>query len=514
MEENSRRSLAKLAIENQAMNLYLSRRMVDMCYIELFIIDQREFVKTKNIDFFGLVKSVKAQAAETLVSEKIKVVKKALRKIDTISSILTMSVLTLYTIEFEIYNSNGRSSSLANHFLRILMFITNGFNCWILYYHYKHHLELYKILKLKHPKETLKSSGLLKNYIIECCVSMVICPPGLDTWFALPQMKGDIKISIESICYSICLFKSYSLLRLPEQYSKWTNETSNHICKKNKCKADVSFLVRAEFASRPYTVVICSFIFVTILLGFLIRSYESTYEAPSLEGVVNKNSFFKGFINCFWFMVVTMMTVGYGDGYPLSHFGRGIALIGCILGTLIVSLMVVSLQNTSALTIAEMRVFNEVDRQEKLDEIKEKAATMLHDVFKVYLMNKRVKDMNDDPSKIKEFEKLIFARFGLFSKASSASKDIQFLLKKFDMLSSTAEDTVLKLNEGGINKTEKLFNSMDNADMIHKQCTKIIVSQNEINNNLDQIIKNQNCLASFITKFNDYLREVAEEENN
>lgn len=450
---------------------------------------------------------MKRRAADQVINEKIKVVKKKLRKVDSISSFLLLIVLFVYSIEFELYNSNNMSSTAANHVLRTLMLISNGINCYVLYFHYKYQLEMYKILKLKHPKETFKSSGLLQVYIVECCIMMVICPPGLDAWFYLPQMKGTIKVSIEAVCYAVCLFKSCSLLRLPEQYSRWTNESSSAICKKNKCKADVAFLVKSEFVYRPYFVVIGSFLFVTFILGSLIRAFESTYEAKTVSGT-NKNDFFRGFINCFWFMVVTMMTVGFGDGFPLSHIGRVISLIGCIVGTLIVSLMVVSLQNTSALTIAETRVYNEVERLEKLDEIKKRAATMLHDMFEVYVLSKMIKQLESDGSKVKEYEAMIFERFGLFSKASSASREVMASLKKFEMLSSTAEDTILKLNEGGIKKTEDLFTSMGNADRIHKQCSKIIADQIEINNNIDQVIKNQNCLASFLTKFNDFLREA------
>ena len=455
---------------------------------------------------------MKRRAADQVINQRIKAVKRELRKVDTISTILTIIVLFVYSIEFEIYNSNQMESSASNHVLRVLMLLSNGANCYVVYFHYKYQLELYKILKLKHPKETLKSSGLLKSYIIECCILMIICPPGLDVWFYLPQMKGQIKVSIEAICYSVCLFKSYSLLRLPEQYSRWTNESASAICKKNQCKADVTFLIKSEFVYRPYIIVIGSFMVVTLLLGFLMRAYESTYEARSTQGT-NKNDYFRGFINSFWFMVVTMMTVGFGDGYPLSHIGRVISLIGCILGTLIVSLMVVSLQNTSALTISETRVYNEVDRLERLDEVKQKAACMLHDIFETYILSKKMKLIENDRSKAKEYENLLMERFGLFSRASSESKEMMVSFKKFDMLSSTAEDTILKLNEGGIKRTEDLFISMSSAGKIHAQCAKILEDQLEINHNIDQVIKNQNCLSSFLTKFNDYLR-VAEEEMN
>ena len=325
--------------------------------------EEKPYDNYKSLDFFKLVKAVKKKALFEVTNNKLRVVKDKLRKVDTITSMITISVLVMYTVEFENYNANGLKSTFFNHSLRAIMIISNGFACYVLNYHYKYLLETYKILKLKHPSETLRSSGLFRGFLIECIISMVICPPFLDFSFNLPQMQGMITISIESICYTVCLFKSYTLLRLPEQYIKWTDDVSSSICKKNKCKADVGFLIKCEFNRRPYIVVITSFLIVTILLGFLVRAYESTYYRETPNGIII-NDYFKLFFNCFWFMVVTMMTVGYGDGYPLSHLGRIIAFIGCVLGTMIVSLMVVSLQNTSALTIAEQRVYTEVDRTE------------------------------------------------------------------------------------------------------------------------------------------------------
>ena len=395
------------------------------------------------------------------------------------------------------------------------MLLSNGLNCAVLFFHYKYSLELEKILKLKHPKETLRSSGLMKNFIMECCISMIICPPFVDVDFELAQMKGFIVISVDGLCYSICLLKSYTILRLPEQYMKWTNEQSSAICKENKCKADVGFLVKCEFQRRPYTFVIASFLSFVILLGFLVRTYESTYFRKDLsaDNPLASNSFFTLFLNCFWYMVVTMMTVGYGDGYPLSHFGRIIALLGCLIGTMMTSLMVVSLSNTSALTIAETRVYIQVDRMEKMNMIKRKGALLLHHMFEMYILNKRLKDVEKEETEEqkKQYRAYLFTRFGLFNNINSIGKVMTEMLRKYEMMSSTAEDTVLMLNEGGIQKTKELFESFNNADRFKEKCMKLIQDQYEICSMMEQVIKNQNCLASFLTKFNDFYRENNEE---
>ena len=51
--------------------------------------------------------------------------------------------------------------------------------------------------------------------------------------------------------------------------------------------------------------------------------------------------------NSMWCTIITMATVGYGDYYPETHIGRFIAILACIWGNFLISLMVVSLTISS-----------------------------------------------------------------------------------------------------------------------------------------------------------------------
>lgn len=59
------------------------------------------------------------------------------------------------------------------------------------------------------------------------------------------------------------------------------------------------------------------------------------------------------FGNCFWYVLVTATTVGYGDMRILSHIGYIIAIISMVWGTLIMSCILVILTNTLTLNSKE-----------------------------------------------------------------------------------------------------------------------------------------------------------------
>ena len=63
-----------------------------------------------------------------------------------------------------------------------------------------------------------------------------------------------------------------------------------------------------------------------------------------------------------WLTIITMTTVGYGDLYPRTIFGRVIDVILVVWGTFIVSLMVVVLTNTLNMDQSEKRALIVLNR--------------------------------------------------------------------------------------------------------------------------------------------------------
>ena len=81
------------------------------------------------------------------------------------------------------------------------------------------------------------------------------------------------------------------------------------------------------------------------------------------HGVV-KSMDLEDMVNAIWFTIITMTTVGYGDYYPRTMFGRVIDFILIVWGSIVVSLMVVVLTNSLTMDMSEKRavaVLNRLD---------------------------------------------------------------------------------------------------------------------------------------------------------
>jgi potassium intermediate/small conductance calcium-activated channel subfamily N protein 2 len=67
--------------------------------------------------------------------------------------------------------------------------------------------------------------------------------------------------------------------------------------------------------------------------------------------------------NSMWCTVITMTTVGYGDFYPRTHLGRCIAILACLLGNVMISLMVVSLTTSSEFSPSQRKAYDNIMKE-------------------------------------------------------------------------------------------------------------------------------------------------------
>jgi len=92
-----------------------------------------------------------------------------------------------------------------------------------------------------------------------------------------------------------------------------------------------------------------------------------------------------------WCCVITMTTVGYGDFVPETHIGRVIAIIACIWGNFLISLMVVSLSISSEFNPSQRKAYDSIMREIGIYEHNKKAMRVVQALLKYCVRSKKKK---------------------------------------------------------------------------------------------------------------------------
>ena len=196
------------------------------------------------------------------------------------------------------------------------------------------------------------STGLWKSLLCEVLIMVCVCPPSIDVTFHMVQLGQKITYSYDTLTAIMSLFRLYTVIRLFEHYSHWTNERSKRVCKMNGAQANAFFALKAYLTLKPYVILTLGLVVSTLVLGFALRTFEIGLES-------SENNFYYVW-NAFWVVILTMTTIGYGDIYPRTHLGRITCIIACIWGVFILSLFVVALTNTTEFSAKEEQVYEAI----------------------------------------------------------------------------------------------------------------------------------------------------------
>ena len=116
-------------------------------------------------------------------------------------------------------------------------------------------------------------------------------------------------------------------------------------------------------------------IVTTIIFGFQLRLFERQLSEASGQNFTNLN-------NCMWNVIITLTSVGYGDLYPKTFFGRIVGIIVCFWGVFIVSCFVVTVTNMLEFSGLENKAYELLLRLSYKTELKKDAVKVLSTAFK------------------------------------------------------------------------------------------------------------------------------------
>lgn len=162
------------------------------------------------------------------------------------------------------------------------------------------------------------------------------------------------------------LLRIYHIFRLNKTLSYWATPKAESICKKMSTKADFSFNLRASLRNSPVLTISATILLVFLVTGIAMQYFEY-YNSEMIYALNQTNNpyvrimqMFSTIYNSFWLIIFTLTTVGYGDLYPTTYFGRIIVLFLLLVGILILSAFIVYFSNFIILDESETVVYNEV----------------------------------------------------------------------------------------------------------------------------------------------------------
>lgn len=109
-------------------------------------------------------------------------------------------------------------------------------------------------------------------------------------------------------------------------------------------------------------------------LSYLLRIFEKIYYQSQGQLV------FDSYITAIWCVVITMTTVGYGDVFAVSPFGRTISIINALWGAFVISMLVSSIGKIFDLSDRQKKAIAEITNKKQI--VKAVKASMRFNVAK------------------------------------------------------------------------------------------------------------------------------------
>lgn len=198
---------------------------------------------------------------------------------------------------------------------------------------------------------------------------------------------------------------------------------------------NVRLIIRSSLTIRPVQIlsltVVCNWVIVAylILLSELRYNLVPTYS-DNLSAVLE-------YRDAVWLAPITFTTIGYGDFYPKSNFGRFFCIYLGLLGAMSTSMLIAILSENLTMNKRERMMYSTLNKNELCSQLQVKAAVVLQRLVRQTLLDKKktIKRPNADELKLIAQNSILENRKDL-----SAKKRPSKTLKNFSFVASEEED--------------------------------------------------------------------------
>ena len=309
-------------------------------------------------------------------------------------------------------------------------------------------------------------------------------------------------VPLNAIFTSFSLFRFWFLFKYFLVTSNTYNQRSFRICKMNGVKISLGFPFKSNMALNPLIVDALLFLILLFVCSYDIRIFERYLDEVVIFQMGN-------FYNDLWCIFLSMTTVGYGDITPNTEFGRLFTIVGCLFGTFLVSLVVVSVSSYLNISGSELNAYKVLEKSYLIEERKKKAVKAVLNYFK---SRKSLRKLNK-----KDIEKNAQKYAKTVGKSLEDFKEVDNVFMKTFTIVNEYDNIIehLRFVEDNVNKGQKKVDKI--IELLNKlnACFNKPVEQNKNNNKFHSYEKNDEFFTNKNVKFSKTKKEIEnnEEEN-
>ena len=218
---------------------------------------------------------------------------------------------------------------------------------------YSYRCEYFSMIQRNMIKNTttMVDLGWHKTLIAECLILMVHNPSFINNSVVVLINQGEkIEVGMNQMVTIFMFTRLYLLVKLFGRFSKYQSVQVIRLCYNYYVDATIGFSIRAFLKNNPYALALMCLIVVIGVCGYGIQ----TFEAPATFGLVYELE-----PNSYWNVIITLSTVGYGDIFPKTHYGRMFSTLAMFCGQFTNSLIIMAMTITAQFSLEEAKAFKD-----------------------------------------------------------------------------------------------------------------------------------------------------------